>query len=79
MSSGAAAPSVLVEKSPDGITTITINRPQVRNCVDHATSLLLADAFRGFDKDESQKVCIFTGAGGNFCAGYDLREVADTA
>ncbi len=74
--SQATAPLVLVSKSADGITTITINRPQVRNCVNHATSLELAAAFRAFDEDESQKVCVFTGAGGNFCSGYDLQEVA---
>ena len=76
MGRDTASPSVLVAKSSDGITTITINRPQVRNCVNHSTSILLADAFREFDRDESQKVCILTGAGGNFCSGYDLGEVA---
>jgi enoyl-CoA hydratase/carnithine racemase len=68
-----------VTKSPDGITTITINRPAVRNCVNHATSLELASAFLNFDADPSQKVCILTGAGANFCSGYDLREVAGAA
>lgn len=71
-----AANTVLYEPSKDGITTITINRPAVRNAVNHATSLKLAEAFQKFEDDASQKVCIFTGAGTNFCAGYDLHEVA---
>ena len=79
MGSESSAPPILVTKSPDGITTITINRPAVRNCVNHATSLQLASVFRDFDADPAQKVCVLTGAGPNFCAGYDLREVAGAA
>lgn len=69
-------PTVLYETTSEGIATVTINRPSVRNAVNHATSLLLADAFQKFENDPSQKVCLFTGAGTNFCAGYDLHEVA---
>jgi enoyl-CoA hydratase/carnithine racemase len=67
---------VLHTKSAEGITTITINRPQSRNAVNAATARQLADAFRAFETDETQKVCVFTGAGETFCAGYDLHEVA---
>jgi enoyl-CoA hydratase/carnithine racemase len=67
---------VLHETSPEGIATITINRPHVRNAVNRATALELAAAFRAFENDSSQKVCIFTGAGDTFCAGFDLHEVA---
>ncbi|TQV92858.1 hypothetical protein V2A60_009312 [Cordyceps javanica] len=68
--------TVLYEPTGEGIATITINRPSVRNAVNHATSLRLAEAFQRFENDDTQKVCIFTGAGANFCAGYDLHEVA---
>lgn len=72
--------TVLYEPSTEGITLITINRPQVRNAVNAPTAKLLAEAFRRFEQDESQKVCILTGAGGQaFCAGYDLHEVAKTS
>lgn len=75
-----ASSTVLYEPSTEGITLITINRPQVRNAVNAPTAKLLAEAFRRFEQDESQKVCILTGAGGQaFCAGYDLHEVATTA
>lgn len=33
-------------------------------------------AFQDFDKDESSKVAVLYGVGGNFCAGYDLEEVS---
>ncbi|OAR01369.1 hypothetical protein LLEC1_04787 [Akanthomyces lecanii] len=74
-----AASTVLYEPSNEGIATITINRPAVRNAVNHATSLKLAEAFQDFENDASQRVCIFTGAGTNFCAGYDLHEVAGSS
>lgn len=67
---------MLYEPTAEGITTITINRRAVRNAVNHATSQKLAAAFQQFESDFTQKVCLFTGAGTNFCAGYDLHEVA---
>jgi len=42
--------NVLVARK-DRITTITINRPEVRNAVDGPTAAELADAFRSFDAD----------------------------
>ena len=67
--------SVLVQR--DGaIVIITLNRPQVRNAVNTATARALAHAFESFDHDDSLSVAILTGAAGTFCAGFDLREVA---
>jgi enoyl-CoA hydratase len=56
---------------------VTINRPQVRNAVDSSTARALADAFQDFEADDALHVAILTGAAGTFCAGADLREVAD--
>lgn len=66
---------VLIETS-DRVTTVTINRPEVRNAVDGETAALLADAFRAFDADSSADVAVLTGAGGYFCAGADLKAVS---
>ena len=67
-----------VDTKRDGnILTVTINRPQARNAVDSATALELAEAFQSFDLDADMNVAILTGAGGTFCAGADLREIAD--
>src|SRR4051794_41910333 len=67
--------SVLVER--DGpITIVSINRPHCRNAVDGATARKLYDAFLAFDADESASVAVFTGSGGYFCAGADLKAVA---
>lgn len=68
--------SVLIERR-DKVLVVTINRPQARNAVDSATALALAHAFRTFESDESLHVAILTGASGTFCAGADLREIAE--
>lgn len=66
---------VLVER--DGpVTIISVNRPERRNAVDGATAKLLFDAFLAFDSDEGASVAVFTGTGGYFCAGADLKMVA---
>lgn len=62
-----------------GVTTITICRPDVRNCVDPATARALYDAFLGFEADETAQVAILTGEGGYFCAGFDLKSAGSGA
>lgn len=59
------------------IAIVTIDRPEVRNAVDRPTAAALADAFRGFDADDALAVAILTGSNGAFCAGADLKGVAD--
>ncbi|KAI1129294.1 ClpP/crotonase-like domain-containing protein [Nemania abortiva] len=68
--------AVQVSKTSDGITTIIIDRPHRRNAVDGPTARKLAEAFLAFEHDPDQKVCVFYGANGTFCAGFDLHEVA---
>lgn len=58
------------------VLTVVINRPEVRNCVDGPTAAELARVFRAFDASADLDVAILTGAGGNFCAGADLKAVA---
>lgn len=58
------------------VTTVIINRPEVRNAVDNETAEALADAFRAFEADDAAKVGVLWGAGGAFCAGADLKSVA---
>jgi enoyl-CoA hydratase len=59
------------------VLTVTINRPEVRNAVDSATASALAEAFKKFEADDTLCAAVLTGAGGTFCSGADLREVAD--
>ena len=78
LSSGRARPfHVKVELSTeDGVMTVTIARPEVRNAVDTETAGALAQAFRQFEGDSSLSVAVLTGAGGTFCAGFDLKALA---
>lgn len=66
-----------VHYETDGdLCVVTIDRPQARNAVDGVTAEALYEAFKRFDADEALSVAILTGAGGNFCAGADLKGVA---
>ncbi|MGQ0696600.1 MAG: crotonase/enoyl-CoA hydratase family protein [Panacagrimonas sp.] len=67
--------TVLIERRAP-VLIVSIQRPQVRNCVDGPTAQLLADAFRAFDADEEMKVAILTGSEGHFCAGADLKAIS---
>lgn len=58
------------------MVTVTIDRPQVRNAVDSATAGELVDSFLRFAADDGLSVAVLTGAGFNFCAGFDLKAVA---
>jgi enoyl-CoA hydratase len=68
--------TILTEKN-GSVTTITINRPEVRNAMDNDTALALASAFKSFDADDEALVAVLTGARGAFCAGADLKKFAE--
>ena len=59
------------------VTVVTITRPERRNAVDSATATALLGAFEQFEIDESQSVAVLTGSGGTFCAGADLKAMAE--
>ncbi|SDT92564.1 enoyl-CoA hydratase [Pseudomonas pohangensis] len=68
--------SVLIEKNGP-VTTIILDRPQVRNAVDRPTAEALAAALRAFEADAQARVAVLTGNAGTFCAGADLAAVAE--
>lgn len=59
----------------DSLTTITIDRPHRRNAIDPEAAVALRSAFENFEADDAAKVAVLTGAGGVFCAGFDLTAV----
>ncbi len=69
--------SGVIERSQGPVRVIGIDRPDRRNAVNRATADALADAFRRFDADESVSVAVLYGEGGTFCAGADLKAIAD--
>ena len=60
----------------DRVATVTLNRPERRNAVDVGTAGELLSAFRRFDAEPAADVAVLTGAGGTFCSGFDLKELA---
>jgi enoyl-CoA hydratase len=62
----------------NGITTITINRPNKLNALNRETIKELHNAFKNADEDKDTKVIIVTGSGEKaFVAGADISEFAD--
>lgn len=60
------------------VTTVAIERPERRNAVDPETALALRAAFQAFELDETASVAVLTGAGGCFCAGWDLKSLTQS-
>ena len=73
----AATPAPVQTSSEEGVTTITLRRPQCRNAVDPATAKALYAAFLGFEADADAKAAVLTGEGGYFCAGFDLKAAGE--
>lgn len=59
------------------VYVVTINRPERRNAVDRDCADALVKAFEAFDADKDLSVAILTGNGGEFCAGADLKAIAE--
>jgi enoyl-CoA hydratase/carnithine racemase len=68
--------SVRVEQNGH-VVVITLDRPEVRNALDPATSEELRKVFTAFKEDSSQWVAVLCGSGDHFCAGADLKAHKD--
>lgn len=55
---------------------LTLDRPAARNAVDPALARALYEAALAVEADAGADVAILTGAGGTFCAGFDLKAAA---
>lgn len=66
----------VVREREGPVTTVTVTRPERRNAIDPETALALRSAFEDFDADDEAAVAVLTGAGGFFCAGWDLKSFA---
>lgn len=59
------------------VVIVVIDRPEKRNAVDRPTADALSAIFAAFEYDETALVAVLCGEGGTFCAGADLKGVAD--
>lgn len=69
--------NVLLESRQPPLLILRLNRPAARNAVHRPLAEALSAALRRFDGDHELHVAILTGEGGHFCAGADLKSVAD--
>ena len=69
--------AVLIERLPDHVVLVTINRPEARNAVNGEVARGLQAAIDETEADEQAWVMILTGTGSEaFCAGADLKAVS---
>jgi enoyl-CoA hydratase/carnithine racemase len=68
---------VVVVERLGAVVIWTIDRPQAKNAVDHATLGQLIDAVAEAERDRSLRAAILTGGGHTFVSGGDLRELRD--
>jgi enoyl-CoA hydratase len=59
------------------VTTIIIDNPEAKNAVDGPTAFALAGAFRSFEQDKEARAAVLWGANGCFCAGANLKAIAE--
>ncbi|KAI4364495.1 hypothetical protein MLD38_020577 [Melastoma candidum] len=68
---------ILVERSPRGIATVTINRPTSLNSLTRPMMVTLARAFSSLSADPAVRVVVLTGSGRAFCSGVDLTSAEE--
>lgn len=64
---------LLIDTS-DGVTTLTLNRPEALNSLDRSLKEALRETLPALASDASCRAVVLTGAGRAFCSGQDLRE-----
>ncbi|KAF3836067.1 hypothetical protein F7725_028625 [Dissostichus mawsoni] len=75
--SETVAGQTVVTERRGAVVSVAINRPEVRNAVNQETARRLLEELEAFERDPDLNVAVLHGKGGNFCAGYDLKELAN--
>ncbi|ESQ86765.1 enoyl-CoA hydratase [Asticcacaulis sp. AC460] len=65
--------SLIIESDRQGITRVTLNRPDVHNAFNEGMIGDLKDAFSDLGKQDGIRVIVLNGAGPSFSAGADLN------
>ena len=66
---------VLLREDLNGVTTLTLNRPQQMNLLTREMIDALQAAFDSIAQDPDVHVVVIAAAGKGFCAGHDLKEI----
>lgn len=68
--------STIQVRQDKGICTLTLNRPEVRNAMSMAMINELLTALKQAEEDPGVRVIVLRGAGGHFCSGGDISDMA---
>ncbi|MBK9245254.1 MAG: enoyl-CoA hydratase [Burkholderiales bacterium] len=68
-------PLLLEKRSPDGVVTLTLNRPAQFNSLSEEMLAALQAAFDRIGADQTARVIVVAAAGKAFCAGHDLKQM----
>ncbi|MBU8812473.1 enoyl-CoA hydratase/isomerase family protein [Mycolicibacterium goodii] len=64
----------LIERKPNGVLLITLNRPEHLNAVTMPMFEMMGDLLLDVDRDPQTRVAVITGAGRGFCTGMDVAQ-----
>ena len=67
----------IIYTKEEGIATTTLNRPDRRNAFSPEMSESISRAIEDASKDDNVRVLVLTGAGRAFCAGADVKAMAE--
>ncbi len=71
-----AEPTTLALRREGAVLHVTLNRPEVRNAMSLAMVRELIDVAKAAEADGTTRAIVLRGAGGHFCAGADLKDMA---
>jgi enoyl-CoA hydratase/carnithine racemase len=74
----ATSEAILIYERRGGVAWLTLNRPEARNALNRPLREALRAAFARFAADRRVRVAVLRGAGPVFCAGADLKEMAES-
>ena len=69
----------LLAEVDEGVAVLTMNRPDRRNALSQPMLSALGAVLAQLESDESVGCVVLTGAGGAFCAGGDVKGMAESA
>jgi enoyl-CoA hydratase/carnithine racemase len=67
---------VLFERARAHVALVTLNRPEARNAINSDLANAFKRIYRDIESDPDIWIAVLAGAGGAFCAGADLKEIA---
>lgn len=71
--------SCILHEREGGVAIVTLNRPQAKNALDPEATGALTNLLRALRDDDSVRSVLLCGAGGDFCAGGDLKALGQGA